>query len=492
MARALWQSSEALSFVSALAAADRLARGPHAAVTRTRQRRLDAVLAAARKTPSYQDRLATAGQVFSRIAPMSKSEWNDRLDDSFSVAGLHRTKLEDFVRNSARVGELFDGKYLVAKTSGTTGQVGIFVNDLRSWALTRGITFARLFRDDLNVSGFVHVLGERRYRMAFVVAAGGHYMTFLLASRVPRVGRLFTETEICSVEAPISSLVQRLNRAKPHLLHSYPSILELLCLEQRAGRLQISPEVITAGSEPITPSCRLAVAVTFPRARLVETYAATECVPMATSCRLGTLHVNEDACILEPVDRHGHLVAPGTLSTKVLLTNLLNHVQPIVRFELTDQVRLLPDRCPCGSPFVAMEVQGRSDDTFYLRGADDAYQAHAPIPLELVFLRIEGLLQYQLVHEEQNQLRIRIVPEQPEMARGVQQQVETEMQEYLDEHGLRHAVRVHIEVVATIERDAESKKVRQIWSRVPRPNTSAVSASLVRGRHVAPRREEPV
>ena len=49
---------------------------------------------------------------------------------------------------------------------------------------------------------------------------------------------------------------------------------------------------------------------------------------MATACPLGHLHINEDACVLEPVDDDRRPVPYGQTASRVLVTNLLNVVQP--------------------------------------------------------------------------------------------------------------------------------------------------------------------
>lgn len=485
--------SEVARFARALIDAKRIERGGRRAIEGVQRRRLAAVLEAARETPFYAGRLPEGRAVrLEDIPPVTKAEYLERLDDTFRDRRLTRPELHAFVRDPARTGQLLFGRYLVAMTSGTTGQVGIFVNDVESWALTRGTTFARIFRDQLGPAGFLRLLAYRRYRMAFVVAAGGHYMTYLLASRVPPLGKLVTDARVHSVEMPVPALVRELNDQRPHLLHSYPTVLELLCLEARAGRLRIAPDIITAGSEPLTASCRAAVADAFPRAQLVETYAATECVSLATACRFGHLHVNEDTCLVEPVRANGEPVPRGEAGEQVLVTNLLNTAQPLLRYTLTDQVRLVDEPCPCGSAFGRIEVHGRTDDTFFLTSPEGAWQAHPPIPLELVFLRIPGLLQYQLVHERQNELRVLFVAEPGAPGQQVAGILDAQLSRYLADHGLLEAVSYTLEEIDAIERHQGSKKVRQILSRVPRPEAQATLAQAVRERRRGQRAKEPV
>ena len=62
-------------------------------------------------------------------------------------------------------------------------------------------------------------------------------------------------------------------------------------------------------------------------------------------------------------------MAPGERSAKVYLTNLYNRALPLIRYEITDEVTVMSEPCPCrcAMPCVA-DIQGRLDDTFVYDG----------------------------------------------------------------------------------------------------------------------------
>jgi phenylacetate-coenzyme A ligase PaaK-like adenylate-forming protein len=77
------------------------------------------------------------------------------------------------------------------------------------------------------------------------------------------------------------------------------------------------------------------------------------------------MHLNEDLCIFEPVDSDGRRVAAGQRASKLYITPLFNHAQPLTRYELTDEVTLIDEPCPCGSNFRRIDdIEGRADDMF--------------------------------------------------------------------------------------------------------------------------------
>jgi phenylacetate-coenzyme A ligase PaaK-like adenylate-forming protein len=481
---------EVALFTRELRRATRDEKAGRAVIERVRRQRLQRVLEAASRTPLYAgqlDAVAVREGRLDAVEPVTKATFLDRLDETFPAGDLTRARLDAWVRDKSRAGGLLDDRYVVAMTSGTTGTMGLFVNDVESWALMRGLTFARIFRGRLGAFDMLRAVRRGRFKMSFIVASGGHFMTYLLAHRVPRAGAVLLDSRVLSIEMPVPAIVKMLNEQKPHLLHSYPTLLELLAHEKRAGRLRIDPEVITAGSETLTQPCRQAIREAFEHAHLVETYAATECVPLATACSHGQLHVNEDACILEPITAAGEPAPDDGLADRVLVTNLLNTAQPLLRYELTDQLQLVAGACPCGSPLRRVRVAGRTDDTFFLKDPHGQWQAHPPIPLEVVFLQVPGLLQYQLVHERQNELKVLFVAEPGSLGRHVAGALDAQLSRYLADHGLTRCVAYTLEEVDRIERHAQSRKIRQITSRVPRPEAQARSGLALRERRRRPR-----
>jgi phenylacetate-CoA ligase len=466
------KNSEAFRFVRALHNARTMETNGFRNWEDVRNKRLSRVLRKAAKTELYQDRIRGGGspmEILSRIEPVTKEEFLSDLQSTFVGGAVSHNEIMDFVRGNNEPGSLFQGKYIVAMTSGTTGQVGVFVNGLDCWARTRAMTFARIFQGRLGARDFLRLVKYRRYRMAFVIATGGHYMTYNLAVRVPPIAKRFVDARVHSVDSSISELVEKLNKQQPHYVHSYPTILELLCAETNNGRLHINPEMITSGSEPLTQKCRNAVKRSFPNADLRETYAATECVALASSCDHERLHINEDACVIEGLDSRGRPVPQGDLADHIVVTNLLNQTQPVVRYVLTDQLQINEEPCPCGSPFRSVEVHGRTDDTFFLHTKDGDWQAHPPIPLEIIFLKVDGLVQYKLVHESQNVLRVLFVADENMRASHVAAMLNEHLSEYLRRHRLSASVDFSIEQVEKIPRHSQSQKMRQIRSLVSKP-----------------------
>jgi phenylacetate-coenzyme A ligase PaaK-like adenylate-forming protein len=169
------------------------------------------------------------------------------------------------------------------------------------------------------------------------------------------------------VTLPIAEIIERLNALQPPLLYGYPSMLARLGAEQRTGRLRIAPTSVTTTSETLTPERRTAIADAF-GAPIVDTFGSSEGLIGMTDPDQDVLVFNSDLCIIELVDADNRPVPPGTPSAKVLLTNLYNPIQPLIRYELTDSFVRQPDAADHGH--LRAKVRGRADEVLHYRGID--------------------------------------------------------------------------------------------------------------------------
>ena len=463
---------------SALGALYRERRYTAEKMQRAQTTRLRAMLFHAKRTvPLYTERLSGLDVerepdllgALSQVAPVGKPELMERFDETISARALTRPQVEAYTADRQAVGRLMNGRFLLATTSGTTGKPGFFVTDAKAWAQLNGALFARILRHRLIPSEILRFAWGRRYRMAMLAATDGHFITRLVATFKPWLSYPFINMKTFSIMGPLPQTIEGLNRFAPHYLHSYTTYLESLAHAKLAGRLSIDPEFISLGSEPVSQAARAILHKAFPSAELSETYGATECIAMANQCKQGGLHINDDYCVLEPVDEQGHPVPPGTPSAKVLLTNLVNRAQPLIRYELGDSVTVLDEPCPCGAAMPLIRVEGRSDDTFFLTDAAGRYHAYPPVPFETLFLNVEGLSQYQLVHEQQNLLNVRFVPAEGADPGEIAQVLKARFLDYFKRNQLEGCVELKMSPVAQIEREARGHKLRQMYNKVPRP-----------------------
>ena len=142
-----------------------------------------------------------------------------------------------------------------------------------------------------------------------------------------------------------------------------------------------------------------------------NTYAMTEVPFFSANCSLDRgIHIFEDLAILEVVDEHNRRVPDGELGHKILITNLFSYTQPLIRYEITDMLRMSKEPCPCGRPFRLIEhIEGRCDDILELEGVHCALKRIHPIAFRSSLGVIHELRQYQVVHKKDG-LHFNLVP----------------------------------------------------------------------------------
>ncbi|HRC36838.1 MAG TPA: phenylacetate--CoA ligase family protein, partial [Rubrivivax sp.] len=123
-----------------------------------------------------------------------------------------------------------------------------------------------------------------------------------------------------------------------------------------------------------------------------------------------------DWVILEAVDAQHRPVPAGRLSHTTLLTNLANHLQPLIRFDIGDRIVLGGERCPCGSALPVVQVQGRCDDMLEVAGRDGAPVTLLPLALSTVLEDEAGVFDFQLRQTGSRDLLLLLGPSAPDTA----------------------------------------------------------------------------
>jgi phenylacetate-CoA ligase len=178
------------------------------------------------------------------------------------------------------------------------------------------------------------------------------------------------------VTAPMDETVAGLNRFQPSVLVGYASALRPLAVEQLSGRLQISPRAVMSASEVLSPQAAQELEAAWGSAPF-DVYAATETAGIASPCHYRKRHVYEDLLIVEPVDAEGIPVPRGTTGAKILVTVLFSRTLPLIRYEMSDSVKLGGRGCACGRSFTVMEdIEGRIEDVLDLPGRSGPVSVH--------------------------------------------------------------------------------------------------------------------
>lgn len=369
-------------------------------------RLLDAALQGSRL---YRERLRginPASAPLAALPVMQRGELMQRFDDWVTDPDLKLDELRAFTADPQRIGEPYLGKYLVWESSGTSGQPGVFVQDARAMAVYDALEALRRSAPKPLLRWFDPLLLTER--MAFVGATSGHFASFVSLQRLRQLNPWMTQRwRSFAIQQPTAALVEQLNDFAPTVLATYPTAAALLADEACRGTLHFRPREIWTGGETLSAAVRQRVEQTL-GCTVRNSYGASEFLAIGWECSHGRMHVNADWVILEPVDEQYRPVPPGQASARTLLTNLANHVQPLIRYELEDQITEQPGRCACGSPLPVIEVQGRSDEPLQMTGLHGESITLLPLALTSVLEEKAGVFDFQLLQRDGHTLELRL------------------------------------------------------------------------------------
>ena len=293
------------------------------------------------------------------------------------------------------------GRYRVLSTSGTSGLKGVFAYDRSEWSIVLAAVL-RWYR----LAGIVLRL-PRRARIATLGASDPMHVS----ARLPESGNIgLFQLRRLTVDMNIADMVDALDRFQPEVLLSYPSVAALLAEEQLAGRLAIAPRILSTHSELMTED----MARTIERAWGTipyNHYGLSELPTFGAECSLHCgLHAFEDLFIAELVDAENRPVPDGCQASKLLLTNLYNRTQPLIRYEISDMLSRSREPCPCGRPYPLIEnIGGRSEDTVVLPGRDGGEVSIPPLVIATAIDAFDEIIEYRAKHSDSG-IRIMAVP----------------------------------------------------------------------------------
>ncbi|WP_241480556.1 phenylacetate--CoA ligase family protein [Legionella norrlandica] len=236
--------------------------------------------------------------------------------------------------------------YQVVSTGGSSGKRGIFIYDWNEW-----ITFYTAFNryplynyertqmvtNKLNansktVSLFVTNTAIAAYSLAKTFKHHNDNIYFLPMA-----------------VTPLNIVITRLNQIMPDILTAAPSYVHKVCQLVQKGEIKIEPKILFVSGEPLFDQTLALIKETWPKVDIFNLFGCTEGM-VGLNCRanMDEMHLNDDQCIIEPLDEQNRPADKGIMVSKMYITNLYNYTLPLIRYENSDEILFLNKTCDCG------------------------------------------------------------------------------------------------------------------------------------------------
>jgi amino acid adenylation domain-containing protein len=274
---------------------------------------------------------------------LTKGLLMENFDRALCDTRLRKTDLEQWIQDNPDPAQNYKRDFIVVHSSGSSGNIGIFVYDSGAWRLANAC-MAGLFPTPTNLG---------RTKIAFYIASHGHFAGVTVASRIPQVN---FEVLILSLLDSSEQALRRLNAFQPDRLVGYSSSIVPLADMALHNKLDIHPASIFVTGDLLTPDMEETIRRAWDVPLYVQ-YSASESMYIAfKNAREEEMAVITDLNIVEILGEDNRGVQPGR-EGRIVLTNLYNHTLPVLRYELADRAVRGVDRE--GSLPTIREIKGR-------------------------------------------------------------------------------------------------------------------------------------
>lgn len=435
---------------------------------------------AAQHSPYYQEKFK--GIDLNRcqlqdLPILKKNDMMNHFEQFVTVPNMKKQPIIDFMSDFSNMGKYYQNEYVVCHTSGSQGQAAVIVQPkdgpfhLFAMQVARGHampkTWGTLFKK----------LFKKRSRWAMILFKPCFIPSGSAFGYMPKASSKLADLMRLNLSDTFEENLKKLDEFKPNFITAYVHILEQLARAAKNGKTSIASnghlELVIAISEPLPPETQeyiekhLGVPV-------ANHYAMGECPQLSLGCPKGKgAHINSDMAILENVDADYKPVPPGTPGSKVLLTNLLNYVQPIIRYEIDDVITISPDPCPCGNklPLVS-SIAGRANDQFWLQNDQGEVLNMSNFIFKDAFLLLFDLAEYQVTQTGVNKFKVLV--ETTPGSTLTTTQIRESIDKLLRHETLPTNIECDIQIVDKIPHDAKSGKLRRFINQAGTPNGKVV------------------
>ncbi len=410
-------------------------------IRRIQEKRLRQLLRYAyNNSPYYRASFEAAGLSYDRLAgcpvkslpTINKQILMDNFDEIVTRSDLNQEQIRRFDANSQSNETLFAGKYHVVHSSGSTGKPGYFVYDVPAWnEMLAGIVRGGLW--NYSIFDIFKTLANDP-RVLFIAATDGRYGGAMAVSA--GITGMNAHQLSLDIKTPLSQWVEKINEFKPTMVIGYPSAIKILgdLVETKAITIKVD-RVVSCG-EPLDGGLRKYIEGLFD-CEVINFYGASESLVLGLEDgRDDCMHLFDDMNYIE------------IENDKMYLTSLYNYAQPIIRYEISDQL-ILKESQREASPFTqAKIVIGRQEDLLWFN--DESGKRDFLHPLAIEGFCIEGLVDYQFCQTGNDSFEMRAEVSSPDKNQQVRDEMLSQMGAILDEKNLDYvdfSVRFDLKIV---------------------------------------------
>jgi phenylacetate-CoA ligase len=267
---------------------------------------------------------------------LTKEDLINNFDEIVTDKQITKKKIEKFLLTSQNPTDFFLDKFIVIRTSGSTGAPGYYVYTVPDFVK--------------GVAASTRVFGTKFFqKLAYIGAINGHFGGITIVNAARQIPLLYREVQTFDINQPFPSIIEKLNAMQPTNVTAYAFALRELAKAQREGKLRIHPRFIQSGGEPLGTEDKRYIQDVF-QVEVANVYASSEHLLMGIGRdSFGGMYLMEDSLIFEICE------------TYINVTNLYNYLLPLIRYRMSDRLQTVADTTH-QFPFTKIkEIVGRNE-----------------------------------------------------------------------------------------------------------------------------------
>lgn len=389
-------------------------------------RKLKKLISYAKENSEYYSKKIGDDIQLNKINPVSKIDIIDNFDNIVTDKRIKFLDIKNRMKNDSNNETLLNGKYSITTTSGSTGKPTIIIQD-------------KFFQNKSTLVSFFRVLN---YHFPIVTVASRNGMSVAASTVNHNKNKIkLLNKFMVSIDAndPIDEIIETLKHIKKPTIVGYASSILIIAQKLIEKDITIKAKKVIVSGESCSNKNREDIGKAFACNDVRGAYGCTEGGMCAYECSKGHLHIMSDSVILEAVDKDNNIVDYGTKSDKVLITNLNNRVQPIIRYEMNDEIILHHYyECDCGNKDDFITIDNMRNEILNFNGDNSIISISSQLISNLFSeISLEGLdkfSNYQVKVKENNNILCILNYLDDEQIDNINNEIKEKLAELLERH----------------------------------------------------------
>lgn len=344
---------------------------------------------------------------------IDKQQFIKHFEEIVTEDHLTQTDLQKFDEERSLDEKSYANKYHLVHSSGSTGKPSYFIYDNKAWnQMLVGIIRAALW--NMGMLEIIKLLANGP-RIIYIAATEGRYGGAMAVGA--GIEGVHAKQLFLDINQPVSDWIKSVQEFQPNIIIGYPSAIKILAELVDKREVDINVIRVISCGEPLSYHLR-SYLERMMKADVINIYGASEslAIGVETSAEEG-MYLFDDMNYIE--------IENGNM----YLTSLYNYVQPLIRYKISDRLKM-KDNYTTRYPYTLIDnILGRNEDMMWFENANHEKDFLHPLAIE--GFTYDGMLDFQFHQIDKSSFEMFIQVSQNSHKVGIENYMNKQMEKIL-------------------------------------------------------------